>query len=47
MDKTLNQQLAELGYTTSPAGFQQKNILKDGVIVFTGRAGDVWKWLNG
>ena len=44
---TLNQTLAALGLTTRPGGgLYSKHILRDGVIVFTGRAGDVWAWLH-
>jgi hypothetical protein len=46
---TLNETLKELGYTTKKAGglrMYQKHILKDGEIVFTGSADEVWKWLK-
>lgn len=42
---TLNESLAARGYTTAPAGHGKKHILRAGVIVFTGDAGDVWEWL--
>lgn len=48
LEKTLAENLKDLGYKTSQGpGLYQKNILKDGEIVFTGRAGEVWRWLRG
>ena len=47
-EPTLNQALAERGFTTAPGVFHgQKSILKDGEVVFEGTAHDVWLWLNG
>lgn len=44
---TLNETLAKLGFTTRPGEHQyEKDILKDGKVVFTGSAGDVWDWLQ-
>ena len=48
---TLNQTLAALGFTTRQAKDSKKagskDILRDGEVVFTGTAGDVWAWLRG
>jgi len=41
----LNTVLRKLGYTTNKVGHYRKNILKDGKVVFTGTANDVWHWL--
>lgn len=47
MSKSLNQLLKEKGYTTQPAGEHgKKHIVKDGVTVFTGDAGQVWDWIG-
>ena len=44
---TLTETLTELGYTTAPAGHYRKHIIDaDGVIVYTGRAHQVWLWLR-
>jgi hypothetical protein len=48
---TLNDVLAKLGYTTSPAvgvtgQLGAKNIIRDGATAFCGTADDVWKWLR-
>jgi len=45
-NKSLNENLTALGYTTIPAGDYRKSILKNGQIKFTGRAKDVWKWIR-
>jgi len=46
-DRSLNQILSDLGYTTRRAdGLYRKDILKDGAVVMTGTAGDVWAWLR-
>lgn len=46
-DKTLNQVLAELGYTTEPGDFQgKKKIIKDRDCVLQGAAWQVWDWLK-
>jgi len=44
---TLNDTLADLGYTTRPGQrVDTKDILNDlEDVVFTGRAGEVWEWL--
>lgn len=42
---SLNERLALLGFATSPAGRGKKNVLHNGEILFTGRAGEVWDWL--
>ncbi len=50
MEPTLNQRLAALGLTTRPANrfFSAgcKDILRDGQIVFTGDAGEVWVFIG-
>lgn len=47
MDKSLNETLAELGYTTRPAMLSRKDILKDGqVILPAASAHEVWEWLK-
>lgn len=44
---TLNERLEELGYTTvHGVGVGQKHVLRDGEVVFTGRAYEVWAWLR-
>jgi hypothetical protein len=48
---TLNEVLAKLGYTTSPAAgvtgqLGAKQIIRDGAVAFVGTADDVWKWLR-
>lgn len=44
---SLNDALHALGYTTRPArAMHKKDILKGGVVVFTGAAGEVWAWLR-
>ncbi|NJM74701.1 MAG: hypothetical protein HC852_01745 [Acaryochloridaceae cyanobacterium RU_4_10] len=47
--RSLVEVLEQLGYTTSPApnefGLEQRHILEDSEIVFTGSAQDVWEWL--
>ena len=46
-DPTLNDTLHALDLATSPAtGMSRKHILRDGKVVFTGNAGQVWKWLR-
>jgi hypothetical protein len=46
MERTLNEVLEALGYTTEPAGDHgTKRILREGEEVFRGRAGEVWDWL--
>lgn len=42
----LNDVLAALGYTTAPLQFQGKSIIRNGVTVFAGTAGEVWAWLR-
>lgn len=42
----LNAVLADRGYTTAPAEFGAKRIVKDGSIVFAGTADAVWHWLR-
>jgi len=42
----LNDVLARLGYTTQPAEFGAKVILRNGVPVSAGTAGAVWLWLR-
>lgn len=42
---SLNEQLAAAGYTTAPADNGQKHILRDGRVVFTGRAHEMAAWL--
>jgi hypothetical protein len=44
-DLTLNETLKLNGYTTSGTGLYEKNIIRDGKIVFTGDSVAVWKWL--
>jgi len=50
--KTLNQTLADLGYTTKDAykvagqGSRGKTIFKDGAVIMTGTASEVWAWLH-
>jgi hypothetical protein len=45
--RTLNQELAARGFTTTDAPGQScKHVLRDGAIVFTGNAGEVWTWLK-
>lgn len=46
--KTLNQTLDDLGYTTEKAKEYEKkqHVMKDGEILFTGDAGEVWYWLR-
>lgn len=45
--RSLNEVLASLGFTTRPAaGIYQKDILKGGVVKFSGDADAVWKWLR-
>jgi hypothetical protein len=43
---TINEQLAALGYTTLPHSHGRKQVLRDGAVVITGTAGDVWAWLR-
>jgi hypothetical protein len=47
--RSLVEVLEQLGYTTSPApnnfGIEQRHILEDGELVFTGSAQEVWEWL--
>lgn len=45
---SLNDVLSNLGYTTEPGTSPTggKNILRDGLVVFTGTAHDVWTWLH-
>lgn len=47
-DPSLNDVLASLGLSTQPApGQYAKHILdREGRVVFTGRAGEVWAWLR-
>ena len=46
-EPTLNEALAQRGYTTQPAGFGRKDIIDShGLVRFTGTAGDVWDWLR-
>lgn len=46
-DKTLNETLADLGYTTRKApAMYAKHVLRDGEIVFTGDAAACWEWVN-
>lgn len=42
---SLNEQLAAAGYATAPAGFGREHVLRDGRVVFTGRAHEVAAWL--
>jgi hypothetical protein len=47
--RSLVEVLAQLGYTTSPApskfDIEQRHILEDDELIFTGSAQDVWEWL--
>lgn len=44
---SLNETLASLGYTTEQGhGLYAKKILRDGEVVFSGSAGEVWDWLR-
>ena len=43
---TLNEVLAHLRMTTEPAEFGAKKIIENGIIVFSGTAGEVWTWLR-
>lgn len=47
-DMTLSEVLAQLGFTHAPTSSnrQGRHVLKDGVRVITGGAGDVWAWLD-
>lgn len=45
-EPTLNDVLSCLSYTTLPGPFHSKEILRDGVPVFCGRAREVWAWLR-
>lgn len=38
--------LDKLGFTTWPGKFGCKSILRNGVVVFVGTAGEVWSWLR-
>lgn len=47
MAKSLNDVLAELGYTTEPVpNTYNKRIMKDGKLVGTMSAGNVWNYLR-
>jgi hypothetical protein len=47
MAKSLNDVLSELGYTTGPVpGTYNKRIIKDGELVGTMSAGQVWNYLR-
>ncbi len=47
MSLTLNQTLAQLGYTTQVGkGLYKKDILLNGEVVYTGDASEVWDWLT-
>ena len=46
-NKTLNQNLADHGFTTKDAGNSNKHVLMDGEIVFTGDFMEVNSWLAG
>lgn len=43
---SLNQVLKTLGFTTEPTKNDRKHIIRNGEIVFSGRAHDVWSWLR-
>lgn len=43
---SLNEVLAQLGYTTEPGDHGAKRIMRDGQECFSGIADDVWKWLR-
>lgn len=49
-EQSLNQTLSALGFSTTPASagwsIGCKHIRKDGKIVFTGDAREVWQWLR-
>ena len=46
-EETLNRVLTRLGYTTRPAAFYRKDILRDGEVVLRNAfAGEVWAWLR-
>lgn len=48
VEKTLNETLKDLGYKTEEGdGLYAKNIIKDGEVVFSGRAGEIWRFLRG
>lgn len=45
--KTLHQELAARGLSTRPADHGQKDIVnRAGVLLFTGRAHEVWEWMR-
>jgi hypothetical protein len=46
MNKTLNETLAQLGYTTQSGMYRKKYIIKNSVVVFYGNAHEVWTWLH-
>lgn len=44
-DLTLSTALAALGYTHDHEFHGRRNVRRDGVVVLTGTAGEVWEWL--
>ena len=44
-DRTLNEVLKSLGYTTADTKHCKKDIIKDGEVVVTGESWPVWVWL--
>lgn len=44
---TLNEALRALGLSTKPGAHHRKQIIRDGAVVFEGRAWQVWEWLAG
>ena len=44
-DPTLHEALAAAGLTSRPADNGRRDILRDGRVLFTGRAHEVWAWL--
>ena len=45
---TLTEALAAAGYTHREApGVRRRRVMRDGVEVFAGTAGEVWDWLKG